>query len=1227
MKPYYLVTSLTIASLLIACTLSPNARQAVISNAANIPTNISGANVQRATLRADNSTPQNLSFQNLVSPQVTEQVSNVPSDQSNQIRTLDFVTETPAAGQIKMPSNGRFQLITITGSNFQILDNDATDGVAKIQVAGPIIDLYLRPESSNTTMPATCPTPAPITDTGSQLLDRIDQAVIAKANELNAAGKSQCVYLPPISQRQNANCNSTSSGFQCSGALNKTINSEGCAEIAIYGGAMNINNALNSSKIFAAIQNNLTINQSVRGIFSSRGDLNTNLNNSSQLVGVFIGARSNNLNAGGNAKIQGLYSILNNGSLSMNMNPSAIFEGELCTTGTANLNRNGNSQLIYNPNQVTPWKSDLPLLDGMTCTAGNKPYTQTIAYSCPTPPPISNGSIQVEDTLYYVNQKLFPMAEGSWHKMPGRPIPIPDDWHSQDHNQYILKFSNAGLPQLSTRWMVGPQIKFPSGIGEIGADGGNIELPGVGRLVIPAQAISTKKTIVLKQIYDAFELIKYNDLTDSYKRSYDYISPIVSIEPLGLDLNKPAQIFLETNLQRLGNNSPGLVRWATNPTLPIDGFYHVDTQTDGLSRDQWTANMPAAIKKFAYYFKLFPADITPERGVEIHTPILETPTFDGDDNDQNNFRIQANGNNQIFNDYCPLCEIGTINPNSYNSKLKNLYDRKRVKVLNQLYAAYLIYLNTAKSHPPLWDNNTIDVIFEPCYGGYTEIDNNTRGSVMIHIGLGAPKGWPNTCDGVKTPDPDPELSIFNDLPPHEMWHAFQLSNFSKDDVDFHGKYMRWIWEAGASYVGGVLAYKNPLLFRVGPDFTNNIYFDKHLEDAFDYMGVSLMAKRNTQDDPYNGSAFFTYLSHPNTGITQKILSQNPDFPVHHAELAFVAHFSDALNAQAASRDPQIELKMLNLDLKIIHKSLRDNNFLGEYFLQHVPHSFSGDRYSSALWNNLNVLHSSKSANGFSNLTMPVNARKTIPRILQEYSSCLAVHNHKFIAASNQNLWRDQGGRPLIIDMTPPSPSSDFIRTYVFYHLTNGQFISVVLPTVSSTGKKWRTHAPNGTDAVYISVANGEWQACSKSIDYQSPKIDYVYKDQVKIYYDYELALLDSRAATREEEYALSLTVGANIVFKSTGVSKNDNIIFESKAEGAISVKPSFVSNADPNTGEQDVFVEYPQDAREHGWAKVASENDESDILNGVATPCWSIVADGSSFDIAGLKNKPCGKGG
>lgn len=146
-------------------------------------------------------------------PPQLEQVSSTPA---NPAFELKMQTGQAIANTIRMPDQGSFKLSVEVGSSNQILDADATDGIAKIQLTAAVAyDLYLHPEQT------AAPTICQGTGSTASIADQMDQLVLNKANALVTAGKSLCTYLPPTNQRQNANCNSNSTGFQCSGALNK----------------------------------------------------------------------------------------------------------------------------------------------------------------------------------------------------------------------------------------------------------------------------------------------------------------------------------------------------------------------------------------------------------------------------------------------------------------------------------------------------------------------------------------------------------------------------------------------------------------------------------------------------------------------------------------------------------------------------------------------------------------------------------------------------------------------------------------------------------------------------------------------------------------------------------------------------------------------------------------------------------------------------------------------
>ena len=359
---------------------------------------------------------------------------------------LQMKTGTAPAGGIRIPDQGPFELHLEAGSSFAVLDADSSDdGIARIQVPAQVLDFYLQVQAAP--LPPLCPTGSNNGPMFNQL-DQLDQLVLAKIDSLIAQGKQACVAKPPSGQpRQNLNCNSTNSGLQCSGPVNKTISRAQCPEIAVYAGGMNLNHDLSTSKLFVAVSNNLTLNHAGKGVYASRGNLNSNLNGNRKLEGVFVAGGSSNLNLSGTPEFKGLYHLANNASLSMNMNGNARFEGAMCSTGTLNFNRNGNTQVIYQPEALSPWLADLPGLPELLCPARSNFYTQTQPLSCPE----QTGPVTValNDSLYGVEQAL--RSDQGWTHLPRRPLPVPTDWGSADGDKYVLRFNNQGADSLSLK--------------------------------------------------------------------------------------------------------------------------------------------------------------------------------------------------------------------------------------------------------------------------------------------------------------------------------------------------------------------------------------------------------------------------------------------------------------------------------------------------------------------------------------------------------------------------------------------------------------------------------------------------------------------------------------------------------------------------------------------------------------------------------------------------------
>lgn len=367
--------------------------------------------------------------------------------------TLSLVTETPdspdfelrfytnisASNSIRIPAEGVFKLRIKAGESYALLDSDARDGQASIQVPAGIFNLYLHPESPRSPL---CQSE---NSTGSSLTDQVDQVVLAKIDSLIAQGKSACTYLPPANQRQNANCNSSANGLQCSGPINKTLSAANCPEMAIYAGALNLNHALPNTKLFVSTSNNITLNQTANGILATHGNLNTSLN-SGQLEGIFAGSSSSNLNLNAAARIKGLMSL--NGSLSANLNNGAIFEGVLCSSGNLNFNRNGSSQTLYHPDILKQWLVDVPQLPEFLCAPRSNLYTQTIPLDCSSS---ATSRLQITDALYELSQSLNPQNTDSWYEIPRRPLPVPEDWRNPEGADYVIEFENHGTPAITLK--------------------------------------------------------------------------------------------------------------------------------------------------------------------------------------------------------------------------------------------------------------------------------------------------------------------------------------------------------------------------------------------------------------------------------------------------------------------------------------------------------------------------------------------------------------------------------------------------------------------------------------------------------------------------------------------------------------------------------------------------------------------------------------------------------
>ena len=201
-------------------------------------------------------------------------------------------------------------------------------------------------------------------------------------------------------------------------------------------------------------------------------------------------------------------------------------------------------------------------------------------------------------------------VESTWWSLRARSLPVPMDWHSDNGANQVFKLSNQGASNFVMRWVKTPgqQVSFPPGIKEIGIDGGTIELPGIAKLEIPANAISQKTVIRLSQALSARSLetqCPYAEMPDKCYPGRIYVSPIVQLQPLGLELKKTAimnlNLFKEAyyhppyRIGALGNNDLSTDFWGYDP------YFDVNPNIKSIRDMQYGS--PILVKIFSYISK------------------------------------------------------------------------------------------------------------------------------------------------------------------------------------------------------------------------------------------------------------------------------------------------------------------------------------------------------------------------------------------------------------------------------------------------------------------------------------------------------------------------------------------------------------------------------------------------------------------------------------------------
>lgn len=443
--------------------------------------------------------------------------------------------------------------------------------------------------------------------------------------------------------------------------------------------------------------------------------------------------------------------------------------------------------------------------------------------------------ITLKDSLYYTQQDIVDLntvkgknATDTWYHIGKRPFPTPSGWYSGDGSNYILNFTNNGVKDLAFRWYSTTVPDYPLGIREIGTNGGTVELSGVGKLEIPEGALNQTTTIVMKQELEAYEILGDPFSGTENTRIMDFISPIVRIEPNGLEFNKPATIFLETNKQRVGNNTSNLIYWSISQDKKDWSNIHYDGTK--IQKDIIGPDFSIPLETLGYISKQFPSDVAPDDGYKA---------FKSEDLINGNFKIQSNPTPSIEKGhFLVLPDKGAL---VSTTTIKNISLR--------LEAAYKYFSEKSKIEPylPPENENRILVKVNPKYP--------KKGNLNLFREVNDKK---STAKGTATIFLQGEIGS-----EHELWHMYQLA---KSGYDLMYKYT-WITESSARHMGA-RAFKEENPVENSPDYDKTKYIedlDSGLKDL-PKSDVLNQPEKSIGDKIYTRVGFFTFLANEGTEL-------------------------------------------------------------------------------------------------------------------------------------------------------------------------------------------------------------------------------------------------------------------------------------------------------------------------------------------------------------------------
>lgn len=200
-----------------------------------------------------------------------------------------------------------------------------------------------------------------------------------------------------------------------------------------------------------------------------------------------------------------------------NMAPKSKYHVQIPTTGEFKLVVKAGERFTLVDNNATDGTASITLPQ---CT-----FNAALQIQGPKSP---NSKLDINDQLYHVKDTLNTSQRNKWMSIGLRPIPVPTNWHSEDGNDFVLRFKNQDIQSFNIIWKnEKKKAPFPPGINEIGPEGGVVELPGVCLIKFAAGDIKKPTVFSIKQklAFSSWSQIGGGAIGN-------YVGPIVSVFPI-----------------------------------------------------------------------------------------------------------------------------------------------------------------------------------------------------------------------------------------------------------------------------------------------------------------------------------------------------------------------------------------------------------------------------------------------------------------------------------------------------------------------------------------------------------------------------------------------------------------------------------------------------------------------------------------------------------------------